>query len=133
MLITPETKPWRLIEPRMTEIRRPIVQPIDAIAYTMPNKNMFHVVRLRCTETSGWAIGSFQPNNIAMPITTRPIPIMRAAYFALSRITVVNAREMIPTTRNRPMNPDETAVPTLRPRRNVVVLFSPSRLSSVPR
>ena len=117
----------------MTETKRPIVQPMEAMAYTMPNKNMFHVVRLRSTETSGWAIGGFHPNNIAMPIATRATPITRAAYLALSRMTVVNAREMIPTTRNKPMKPDDTAMPTLSPRRNVAVLCSPSRLSSVPR
>ena len=132
MLMTPERYPLRPTDPRMTDVRNPMVQPIEAMAYTMPKRNMFQWVRLRCTETSGCATGGFHPRNIAIPMAMRAIPITKETYFAFCSMDLVKSREMRPTTRNKPTKPDETAVPTPIARRNVAALLS-SLCNSVPR
>ena len=96
-----------------------MVQPMDATAYAIPNKNIENTVRSLPPAIAGVVNLGFQPRNIARPIATSAIPITRDAYFAFCSIQLVKRREILPTRRNTAMKPLDVAAPTSSALRNV--------------
>ena len=96
----------------MTDVRKPIVQPIDATAYAMPKRNIDPNVRVFPVAMLGVMMRGFHPASMATPMTTSAMPITIDTNFALRSIAFVKSRETEPTMMKTAMKPEDVATPT---------------------